>query len=105
MDSHARRAGGLRSLRTLLAVVCVLLVLFAGTVQAVHSHLGCPDPHANCSLCVTAHVAVHLIQTQEPASAARVVAAVETLPPAELPSGVSAFSHFTRPPPALTLPA
>ena len=28
-----------------MAVVCVLLVLFAGTVQGVHGHIGCPDPH------------------------------------------------------------
>jgi len=95
----------MRSLWMLLAVVCVLLVVLSGTVQVVHSHLGCPDPHANCSLCVTAHVAVHLTQAQAPVASARVVARVMAPQPALLPSGFSAFSHYTRPPPSLNLPS
>lgn len=89
----------------LLAVVCVLLVVMTGVVQAAHSHLGCADTHANCSLCAAAHVTVHPTEAQTPSSAASVVARVEASPESELPSRLLAFSHFTRPPPALNLPA
>ena len=95
----------MRSLRIVLTLACVLLVMLAGTVQVVHSHLGCPDPHANCSLCVAAHVTVHLVQAVAPVPTARLVARMEALPPEELPSGFSAFSHFSRPPPSLNPPA
>ena len=105
MSRSTRRAGTVRSLRVILAVACVLLVMLTGTVQVVHSHAGGDDSHASCSLCVTAHVAVHLTQAQAPTPAARVVARIETRPPAELPSGSTAFSHFSRPPPSLNLPA
>lgn len=94
-----------RSLRIVLALACVLLVMMAGTVQVVHSHLGCPDTHANCSLCATAHVSVQLTQAHTPAPAALVFGQIEAPRPTELPSSLSAFSHFTRPPPSLNLPA
>ena len=105
MGSYARRAGRVRSLRIVLALACVLLVVLSGTVQVAHSHVGGDDSHASCSLCATAHVTVHLIQAQAPAPAARVVARVEVRLPAELPSGPTVFSHFSRPPPSLNLPA
>ena len=95
-----------RSLRILLAAVCVVLVVLFGTVQVAHIHADGVETHANCSLCVTAHVTVQLAQTPAPAPVARVVARVAVLPPAVLPSGFTAFSHFTRPPPPVAaLPA
>src|SRR5665213_537801 len=103
MGSFARRPGAVRWLRIFLAAVCVLLVMLLGTVQAAHSHPGCADTHANCSLCVAAHVAVRLTQTQAPAPDVRVIARVDARPVVELPSRLSAFPHFTRPPPALSL--
>jgi hypothetical protein len=104
MRGLAGKPGAVRSLRVLLAMVCVLLVVFAGVVQAAHSHLGCADTHANCSLCAAAHVTVHFTEAQTPAVTASVVARVEALPASELPNRLSAFPHFTRPPPALNLP-
>ena len=101
----AGKPGAVRSFRILLVLVCVLLVVMAGMVQAAHSHLGCADTHANCSLCAAAHVTVHLTETQTPAIAASVVTRVEALATSEVPSRLLAFSHFTRPPPALNLPA
>jgi hypothetical protein len=105
MSSYARRAGTVRSLRTVLAVVCVLLVMVSGTVQVAHSHVGGDDSHANCSLCATAHVTVHLTETQAPVVAARVVVRVEALPLTAAPSRFLSFSYFTRPPPSLNLPS
>lgn len=95
----------MRALRVVLAAVCVLGVMLSGTVQAAHSHADGTASHANCSLCTTAHVAVHPAAAPAPVSVARVATRVELLPLSELPSQVSAFSHFTRPPPEATLPA
>jgi hypothetical protein len=83
----------------------VLLVVVAGTVQVAHSHADGADTHANCSLCAAAHITVHLAQTPVPAPTASVVAVLETLPPAVLPSALSTFALFTRPPPVAAVPA
>lgn len=91
--------------RILLALACVLLVVVAGTVQVAHSHADGADTHANCPLCVTAHVTVQLTQTPAPATSARVVAVLEALPAAVLPSALCTFALFTRPPPVDLFPA
>lgn len=92
-----------RSLRIILATVCVMLVMLSGAVQAVHSHADSAGIHADCSLCVTAHVTVQLAEAPAPLPVAHVFAQVELLPPAELPASSSAFSNFTRPPPSLRM--
>jgi hypothetical protein len=105
MEGSARKTGAVSSLRVILALVCVLLVVLSGTIGVVHSHAGSDDGHANCSLCLAAHVTVHLSQAQTPEPAAPVFARVTALPPVEIRSSFSAFSYFTRPPPSLNLPA
>jgi len=100
MGGSAHKGGAAGSLRVFLAVLCVLLVALLGTVQAAHFHADNATTHANCSLCATAHVTVQMVQTPAPAPTTHVIAKVEILRPAELPSGFCAFSHFTRPPPA-----
>ena len=100
------RTGRSRSTwRILLALVCVLLVVVAGTAQVAHSHADGADTHANCSLCATAHITVQLAHTPAPAPVARVVAVLESLPPVVVPSALCTFALFTRPPPADVLPA
>jgi hypothetical protein len=94
------------SLRVLLAVVCVLLVVIAGTVQVAHTHTDGAVTHADCSLCVAAHIAVHLVQTPTPAPSVAVVTALEAEPSSILPAALSTFALFTRPPPeAASVPA
>jgi hypothetical protein len=80
-------------------LVCVLLVAVAGTVQVAHTHAD-GITHADCSLCAAAHITVQLEQTPIAAPAAAVVALLEMLPAPELPSALSTFALFTRPPPA-----
>jgi hypothetical protein len=86
--------------RVLLALVCVLLVAVAGTVQVAHTHADGTDTHADCSLCAAAHVTVQLVQTPAPAPVARVVSVLEALPRCVVPTALSTFALFTRPPPA-----
>jgi hypothetical protein len=95
---HKRDCGG-RSWRILLAVVCVVLAVVLGTVQAAHSHSDGTVNHADCSLCAVSHVTVHLIQTPAPAPAVRVFATIEAIAPSFTPSALATFALFTRPPP------
>ena len=89
------------SWRFLLALLCVLLVVVAGTAQVAHAHADGAVNHADCSLCVAAHATVHFVQTPAPAPPAMVVAVLEALPLAATPSALSTFALFTRPPPAV----
>src|ERR1017187_3674215 len=94
-----------RSWRLLLAIVCVLLVVIAGTVQVAHIHADRADIHADCSLCAAAHVTVHPTHSPAPAPTAAVAAVLEVRPPSVVPSGLSTFALFTRPPPVAIVPA
>jgi hypothetical protein len=91
--------------RLLLAILCVLLVVISGVVQAAHIHSDGADSHANCSLCATAHITVHMQHTTAPAQAAAVAVVLQTLPPTVLSSGLSTFALFNRPPPVDGVPA
>ena len=91
--------GAGRPWRILLALACVLLVVVSGTVQVAHTHADGADSHADCSLCAASHVTVHLVQTPAPAPAVTIVAVLEALPQPFVPSVLSTFALFTRPPP------
>jgi hypothetical protein len=105
MGQNGHRTHATHPWRIFLALVCVLLVVVAGTVQVAHTHADGADTHANCSLCTAAHVTVHLVQTPIPAPAASVVTVLESLPPSVLPTALSTFALFTRPPPVAAVPA
>jgi hypothetical protein len=93
------------SLRILLALVCVLLVVVAGTVQVAHTHADGAVTHADCSLCAAAHITVPLVQAPAQAPPDAVVSVLEAEPPSVLPIALSTFALFTRPPPAGFVPA
>jgi hypothetical protein len=78
--------------------MCVLLVVVAGTIQVAHTHADAAT-HADCSLCVAAHVTIHLAQTPAPALTATVVAVLEPVRPVVRPTALSTFALFIRPPP------
>jgi hypothetical protein len=87
--------------RVLLALLCVLLVAVAGTVQVAHSHPAGDVAHADCSLCATAHAAVQVAETPAPAPAIAVVAPIEAAAEPAASSALCTFALFTRPPPAV----
>ena len=86
--------------RLLLALLCILLVAVAGTAQVTHTHADGADTHADCSLCAAAHVTVQIVQTPAPVPTVAVIAVLESLPSAVVPTAFSTFALFTRPPPA-----
>jgi hypothetical protein len=105
MGVNFRRKSGVHAWTLVLAFVCILLVVVAGTVQVAHSHTGNADTHADCSLCAAAHITIHPAQTPAPAPSISVVSRVEVDPPSVLPVALSTFALFTRPPPAAISPA
>ena len=100
MDFQARPDRMHRSWRVAVAVLCALLVVFAGVVQVAHTHADQMATHADCSLCVAAHITVHLTPSPAPAPVSPVVTAVEVEPTCARATALSTFALFTRPPPA-----
>ena len=100
-EKRIRQRGG----RVLLVWLCVLLVTFCGTLQAVHTHPNGDALHADCSLCATAHVAPQVVQSPVPAPAVAVFAVLEVQPQTIAPAAPSTFALFTRPPPAVVAAA
>lgn len=86
--------------KLVVALLCVVLAVLAGTAQVVHMHADGTDTHADCSLCAAAHVGVQAaVQVQAVAPPVRLVQAVEFRlqpRPARLDLG---FALFDRPPP------
>ena len=87
------------SWRIFLALLCVLLVLATGSIQAVHSHPVGEISHADCALCVTAHVAVEVAQPPVTLAVASVVSAIEVFEPPTRMKTFFTFALYTRPPP------
>ena len=87
------------SWRVFLALLCVLLVLATGTIQAVHSHPVGEISHADCALCVTAHVAIEVVQPPVTLAVASVVSAIEVFDPLTRTKTFFTFALYTRPPP------
>jgi hypothetical protein len=87
------------SWRIFLTLLCVLLVLATGTIQAVHSHPVGDISHADCALCITAHVAVEVAQPPAAIVVSSVVSAVEVFYPSPRTKTFFTFALYTRPPP------
>jgi hypothetical protein len=85
-------------------ILCMLLVVVAGTAQVAHTHAD-GMAHADCSLCVAAHVTVQRAKTPAPVPSVAVVTVLEAEPPSVLPIALLTFALFTRPPPAGIVPA
>ncbi len=89
-------------LRSLVAILCVVLILFAGAAQVLHNHA--PDEAANpgCSLCAVAHVSALPVPVLATHIVVESVSTVRDPDPVAAPRRFFAFSLYVRPPPALT---
>jgi hypothetical protein len=88
--------------QVLVAILCVLLILFVGAAQTLHRHASDEATSQGCSLCVVAHASVQV------AAAPAAVIRVETVTSIE-PSVAVASAHrylsfqlYVRPPPVRT---
>ena len=90
------------ALRGVVALLCVLLVLFVGAAQVLHMHAPNEAANPGCSLCAVAHVAAVAAPMAVPpvfAAVAHVVDAAERTAP---PYRYFPFALYVRPPPAWT---
>lgn len=99
MHSH-EKPGQQNPWRLLLAILCVLLVLVSGSIQAVHMHANGDVSHADCSLCVTAHVAQTVAAPVVSLSFIPVIFRVETVATTTRVRSICVFALYIRPPPA-----
>jgi hypothetical protein len=95
-QAFARRRTG----TALLALLCVLLAVLAGVAQVAHVHADGNAEHANCSLCVVAHVGVQAAASPAPVQPLVVTARVEPRAERHPAYRLGAFALFIRPPPA-----
>ena len=96
------RGGQSRTIRVLVAMLCVLLILFVGAAQALHTHA--PDEAANpgCSLCAVAHVSALATPVLAGPALVEAVLAVSAQKSVAAPQRFFSFSLYVRPPPVLT---
>lgn len=87
------------SWRLLLVFLCIGLIVFGGTISVAHSHAKGEVSHADCALCVAAHVTIHSTAAPAIIPVAHVFAAVHVAIPPARPQTLSSFALYTRPPP------
>ena len=93
-----------RTLHLLVALLCVLLILFVGAAQVLHSHPGGEAQNPNCSLCAVAHLATHAAPVTSAPALVLSIAPVHTPHRAHAPPRRFFFSTYVRPPPAVKTP-
>jgi hypothetical protein len=93
------RSRGLRG--SILGVICILLITFNTTIQAIHTHDVSGNAHPDCSLCMVAHAGV---ASSAPVVAPIVFAQVDKVEvsPAEHPRYFAVLFFYSRPPPVGT---
>lgn len=86
--------------RLLLGILCIGLILLGGTISVAHSHPDGDVSHADCALCVAAHVTIQSTTTPAIIPVATVFATVHVAFPPARPQTLTSFALYTRPPPA-----
>ncbi len=86
----------------LVALVCVLLILFVGVAQVVHIHAADEAANPGCSLCAVAHVAAVAAPMAVPPAFVVVVQRFASLERSIAPRQLLFFALYVRPPPAAT---
>jgi hypothetical protein len=85
----------------LLAVMCVVLVMFAGLIQVTHSHGNDSLSHPDCALCVSAHTTVSPSAPITAPAALTHIARIEVVEQAAGPSCLFIYNYRIRPPPVV----
>jgi hypothetical protein len=90
----------MRSLwRLFLGVLCISLILVAGTLSVTHTHAD-GRVHSDCGLCVTAHSAIYVSAPPPQIFVSQVFIEIEASRPVARPQSAPQFALFSRPPPA-----
>lgn len=84
--------------RILLVLLCVVLVMATATVELTHHHSD--GEHADCALCVVAHVVIQTVTAPALIVLFARIAAVALAARVLILAKATLFAFFTRPPPA-----
>jgi hypothetical protein len=84
--------------RILLALLCIVLVMATATVELTHSHAD--GDHADCALCVVAHVVIQTVTAPALIAIFARIATVALAARVLILAKAAILDHFTRPPPA-----
>ena len=87
------------SWRLLLGVLCIGLVILGCTLAVSHTHSQGNPTHADCALCVTAHVAIQPVAAYVTVDVTQVLTPVHVRLFSAPSQNISPFALFTRPPP------
>ena len=82
-----------------LCVLGVVLMLFMGTAQAVHSHPVSTASHHSCSICASPHV--NLLSTTVSSAAITTAVVMATMAEEGILVSRTTPTNFVRPPPAV----
>jgi hypothetical protein len=102
---YPSRRGQSQTPRTLVVLLCVLLMLFVGATQALHIHASNEAVNPGCSLCAVAHVTALPAPALASPVVSEIVATVAEPDPITAPQRFFSFSLYVRPPPATTTPS
>jgi hypothetical protein len=99
-----RRFGGVGIVRSVVVLLCLVLVLVAGTAATLHTHPGGVGSSAAdaCSLCAVAHLSAIPVSVAATPLAADPVTALLPQPAVAIRATLFHFSRYVRPPPAST---
>ncbi len=96
------RAGSTQTLRVFVAFLCVVLVLFVGAAQLLHTHAADEASNPGCGLCAVAHLSALPTPVLARPVVAEFILPVRAARPVSAPSRFFSFSLYVRPPPAST---
>jgi hypothetical protein len=101
MTPSQRRVERSQSIRILLALLCVVLVVFIGSAQLLHMHAGPERADSGCSLCAVAHLAALPTPALASLAVAENVQLLRAAEAAVAPPRFPAYSYDSRPPPVV----
>jgi hypothetical protein len=84
---------------SVIGILCIALVLMSGIIQVAHCHAN-GQPDHDCSLCVTAHLAIQIVALVSIAIACQTLVAFVSRLVLQIPRKLFFFKLACRPPPA-----
>jgi hypothetical protein len=99
---HPSRTACNQTLRNLVAMLCVLLIIFVGATQGLHTHPGDDPANPGCSLCAVAHISALPTPVLTSPVVAQTILPVAETHAVSAPPRFFSFALYVRPPPALT---
>jgi hypothetical protein len=100
MTRNHNRTRALSPWRVLLGVLCLGLIVLAGTLSVTHSHAQDGPVHADCGLCVAAHATSHTASVAPILQSGQAFIGLIAAAPLFREQAAIEASLYSRPPPS-----